>query len=142
MEFTDNNTLATSNKMQDTVNFVRVATFKDNNKKLVCRATHQALDEPKMTEKTLKILCTFYQSKLWTELTYHFVSTVKPQPINQFGAAIQKFGFFEGKDGIIAVDVFANPKPRFEWKINGEYPDRARYTPVDTQRMKQNEVRG
>lgn len=71
-----------------------------------------------------------------------FFSSVKPQPLNQFGGApIQKFGFFEGKDGVIVIDVFANPKPRFEWKIDGEYPDRARYMPVDTQRMKQNEVR-
>jgi hypothetical protein len=45
-------------------------------------------------------------------------------------------------DGIICVEVFANPKPRFEWIINGEYPDRARYNPVDNHRIKQNEVCG
>jgi len=56
-KFTDNFTLATSSETPETVNFVRLAIFEDNNKKLVCRATHQALDEPKLTEKTLKILC-------------------------------------------------------------------------------------
>jgi hypothetical protein len=43
--------------MQDTVNFNRIANFKDNNKRLVCKATHQSLDEPKITEKTLKVTC-------------------------------------------------------------------------------------
>jgi hypothetical protein len=136
---TDNNTLATNSETQDTVNFVRKASFKDNNKKLVCRATHRALDEPKVTEKTLQILCKFTKADTQLRIN-HFVSSVKPQPINQFDEVIQQFGFLEGRYGIIAVDVFANPEPRFQWKINGEYPDRARYTPVNNQIIVQNEV--
>lgn len=73
-------------------------------------------------------------------LILYFLSSVKPQPLDQFRSTVQKFGFFEGKDGVIEIDVFANPKPRFEWKINGEYPDRKRFIPVDTERIKQNEV--
>jgi hypothetical protein len=40
------------------------------------------------------------------------------------------------------VYVFANPKPLLQWKINGKDLDRSRYTPIDNQRLKQNEVCG
>jgi len=76
------------------------------------------------------------------ELFNHFVYTVKPQPITQFGAALQKYGYRKGIDGIIAVYIFANPKPLLQWKINGKDLDRSRYTPIDNQRLKQNEVCG
>ncbi|XP_059482979.1 fasciclin-3-like isoform X2 [Neocloeon triangulifer] len=121
--FLDNNTLAQSQRTSDSVNHNRIANYKDNNKKLVCRATHQALseDDVRSTEKTLVVF-------------------FKPQPASQFGQQVNKFGFMEGTEGIISVDVFANPKPRFDWKIDGVSPDNVAYkTVMDQSRIQMNE---
>ncbi|XP_059482984.1 fasciclin-3-like [Neocloeon triangulifer] len=111
--FLDNNILNTSRKTSESVIFNRTASYKDNNKRLVCKATHQALSEDDVRSNE-KILIVYF----------------KPQP----GEFI-KTSLKEGEEGTISVDVFANPKPRFDWRINGVSPDNAAFKTVTDQEM-------
>ncbi|CAB3363213.1 Hypothetical predicted protein [Cloeon dipterum] len=119
-----NDTLATSKPGQDIVNHNRQADYKDNNKKVICKATHMASskDDAKMTERNLII-------------------QFRPQPINNLGT-INKFGFFEGVEGIITLDIFANPRPsKLAWKVDNAAPDLGLYYPLNEKNIVMNDVR-
>lgn len=36
-------------------------------------------------------------------------------------ATFERFGYVIGRQGVVNVTVFANPKPRFIWKVNKEH---------------------
>ncbi|CAB3363204.1 Hypothetical predicted protein [Cloeon dipterum] len=117
-----NDTLATSKPGQDIVNHNRQADYKDNNKKVICKATHMASskDDAKMTERNLII-------------------QFRPQPINNLGT-INKFGFFEGVEGIITLDIFANPRPsKLAWKVDNAAPDLGLYYPLNEKNIVMND---
>lgn len=40
---------------------------------------------------------------------------VAPRPVD---GIIEQFGFIVGEEGIISVQIHANPKPRLTWKID------------------------
>ncbi|EFN65314.1 Fasciclin-3 [Camponotus floridanus] len=78
-------------------NASRSLDWTDNGKTLRCVASHIALDRPKETTMQLEI---YYP----------------PQPHSTF----ERFGYVIGRRGVINVTVYANPKPRFTWRVNQE----------------------
>lgn len=42
--------------------------------------------------------------------------TVGPQPSKS--SVLEQYGFMEGSEGIITVEVFSNPQPRMQWRID------------------------
>jgi len=45
-----------------------------------------------------------------------------PQPHPTF----ERFGYVIGRQGVINVTIYANPKPRFTWRVNDEKIDEGR----------------
>nr|XP_012136094.1 PREDICTED: fasciclin-3 isoform X2 [Megachile rotundata] len=86
----DDNSLAVQNAS-------RSLDWTDNGKILRCVANHIALDKPKETTMQLQV---YYPPQ--------------PQP------TIERFGYVIGRQGIVNVTVFANPRPRFLWRVNDE----------------------
>ncbi|CAL7951492.1 unnamed protein product [Xylocopa violacea] len=86
----DDNSLAVQNAS-------RILDWTDNGKVLRCVASHIALDKPKETTMQLQI---YYPPQ--------------PQP------PIERFGYVIGSKGIVNVTVYANPRPRFLWRVNDE----------------------
>ncbi|XP_043260507.1 fasciclin-3 isoform X1 [Colletes gigas] len=78
-------------------NATRSLDWTDNGKVLRCVASHIALDKPK--ETTMQLIV-YYPPQ--------------PQP------TIERFGYVIGRQGIVNVTVYANPKPRFLWRVNDE----------------------
>ncbi|PBC31165.1 Fasciclin-3 [Apis cerana cerana] len=86
----DDNSLAVQNAS-------RALDWTDNGKVLRCVAGHIALDRPKETTMQLQV---YYPPQ--------------PQP------TIERFGYVIGRQGIVNVTVYANPRPRFLWRVNNE----------------------
>lgn len=86
----DDNSLAVQNAS-------RALDWTDNGKVLRCVAGHIALDRPKETTMQLQV---YYP----------------PQP----QSTIERFGYVIGRQGIVNVTVYANPRPRFLWRVNNE----------------------
>ncbi|XP_068979855.1 fasciclin-3 isoform X3 [Bombus flavifrons] len=86
----DDNSLAVQNAS-------RSLDWTDNGKILRCVASHIALDRPKETTMQLQV---FYPPQ--------------PQP------TIERFGYVVGRQGIVNVTVYANPRPHFKWRVNNE----------------------
>ncbi|XP_011700760.1 PREDICTED: fasciclin-3 [Wasmannia auropunctata] len=84
-------------------NASRSLDWTDNGKMLKCIANHIALEKP--IEKVVRIEVYF-----------------PPQP----QATFERFGYVIGRQGIINVTVYANPRPRFTWKVNDEKIDEGR----------------
>ncbi|KOC60726.1 Fasciclin-3, partial [Habropoda laboriosa] len=78
-------------------NASRSLDWTDNGKVLRCVATHIALDKPKETTMQLQV---YYPPQ--------------QQP------TIERFGYVIGRQGIVNVTVYANPRPRFLWRVNDE----------------------
>nr|XP_050862049.1 fasciclin-3 isoform X10 [Vespula vulgaris] len=78
-------------------NASRSLDWTDNSKTLRCIANHIALDKPK-------------ESKMQLQVYY----PPQPQPV------IEHFGYVIGQKGTVNVTVYANPRPRFLWRVNGE----------------------
>ncbi|XP_018358858.1 PREDICTED: fasciclin-3 isoform X2 [Trachymyrmex cornetzi] len=78
-------------------NASRSLDWTDNNKVIRCIANHIALREPIIQNKTLEI---FYPPQ--------------SQP------TVERFGYIIGQEGVINVTVYANPRPRFIWRVNNE----------------------
>ncbi|XP_076642737.1 fasciclin 3 isoform X2 [Halictus rubicundus] len=78
-------------------NASRSVDWTDNGKVLRCVASHIALDKPKETTMQLQV---YYPPQ--------------PQP------TIERFGYVIGRQGIVNVTVYANPRPRFLWRVNDE----------------------
>ncbi|XP_035723349.1 fasciclin-3-like isoform X3 [Vespa mandarinia] len=78
-------------------NASRSLDWTDNSKTLRCIANHIALDKPK-------------ESKMQLQVYY----PPQPQPV------IEHFGYVIGQQGTVNVTVYANPRPRFLWRVNGE----------------------
>ncbi|XP_053971318.1 fasciclin-3 isoform X2 [Hylaeus volcanicus] len=78
-------------------NATRSLDWTDNGKVLRCVASHIALDRPKETTMQLQV---FYPPQ--------------PQP------NIERFGYVIGREGIVNVTVYANPRPHFLWRVNDE----------------------
>ncbi|XP_034182930.1 fasciclin 3 isoform X2 [Osmia lignaria lignaria] len=87
----DDNSLAVQNAS-------RSLDWTDNGKILRCVASHIALDKPKATTMQLQV---------------YYPPQPQPQPIERFGYVI-------GRQGIVNVTVYANPRPRFLWRVNEE----------------------
>lgn len=81
-------------------NASRSLDWTDNGKTLRCVANHIALETPKMTTMKLQV---YYPPQ--------------PQP------TIERFGYVIGRQGTVNVTVYANPKPRFLWRVNDEKID-------------------
>ncbi|XP_029679306.1 fasciclin-3 isoform X2 [Formica exsecta] len=77
--------------------------WSDNGKTVRCVASHIALDKPKETTLQLEV---FYP----------------PQPHSTF----ERFGYVIGRQGIINVTIYANPRPRFIWRVNQEQIEEGR----------------
>ncbi|CAD1475435.1 unnamed protein product, partial [Heterotrigona itama] len=86
----DDNSLAVQNAS-------RILDWTDNGKVLRCIASHIALDRPKETTMQLQV---YYPPQ--------------PQP------TIERFGYVIGRQGVVNVTVYANPRPRFLWRVNNE----------------------
>ncbi|KAK9299220.1 hypothetical protein QLX08_007725 [Tetragonisca angustula] len=86
----DDNSLAVQNAS-------RILDWTDNGKVLRCVASHIALDRPKETTMQLQV---YYPPQ--------------PQP------TIERFGYVIGRQGVVNVTVYANPRPRFLWRVNSE----------------------
>ncbi|KAK1119670.1 hypothetical protein K0M31_013089 [Melipona bicolor] len=86
----DDNSLAVQNAS-------RILDWTDNGKVLRCVASHIALDRPKETTMQLQV---------------HYPP--QPQP------TIERFGYVIGRQGVVNVTVYANPRPRFVWRVNNE----------------------
>lgn len=43
-----------------------------------------------------------------------FLDPPQPQP------TIERFGYVVGRQGIVNVTVYANPRPHFKWRVNNE----------------------
>ncbi|XP_029158920.1 fasciclin-3 isoform X6 [Nylanderia fulva] len=86
----DDNSLAMQNA-------TRSLDWTDNGKTLRCVASHIALDRPKETTMQLEI---YYP----------------PQP----HATFERFGYVIGRQGIINITIYANPRPGFTWQVNQE----------------------
>ncbi|XP_012271039.1 fasciclin-3 isoform X2 [Orussus abietinus] len=86
----DDNSLAVQNVS-------RSLDWTDNGKVLRCLANHIALDRPKETSLQLNV---YYPPQ--------------PQP------TIERFGYVIGRQGIVNVTVYANPRPHFLWRVNDE----------------------
>ncbi|XP_070154114.1 fasciclin-3 isoform X1 [Polyergus mexicanus] len=84
-------------------NVSRSLDWSDNGKTLRCVASHIALDKPKETTLQLEV---FYP----------------PQPHPTF----ERFGYVIGRQGIINVTIYANPRPRFIWRVNQEQIEEGR----------------
>ncbi|XP_076224216.1 fasciclin 3 isoform X2 [Nomia melanderi] len=84
-------------------NASRSLDWTDNGKTLRCVATHIALNQPK--ERTLQ-LQVYYPPQ--------------PQP------TIERFGYVIGRQGIVNVTIYANPRPHFLWRVNHEKIDEGR----------------
>ncbi|XP_015173132.1 PREDICTED: fasciclin-3 isoform X2 [Polistes dominula] len=78
-------------------NASRSLDWTDNSKTLRCVAQHIALNVPK-------------ESKMQLQVYY------PPQP----QLTIERFGYVIGRQGTVNVTVYANPRPRFVWRVNGE----------------------
>ncbi|XP_076278244.1 fasciclin 3 isoform X3 [Lasioglossum baleicum] len=78
-------------------NASRSVDWTDNGKVLRCIASHIALDKPKETTMQLQV---YYPPQ--------------PQP------TIERFGYVIGRQGIVNVTIYANPRPRFLWRVNDE----------------------
>lgn len=99
-------------------NLTRRLTWRDSGKDLKCVASHIALDDrPKQTTKQIFV---------------RFAPRPLPGPLEQFG-------FIVGEEGIITVQIHANPKPSVIWTVDQEnIPENS----VDsTQRFQANHVR-
>ncbi|XP_011638047.1 fasciclin-3 isoform X4 [Pogonomyrmex barbatus] len=77
-------------------NSSRSLDWTDNGKTLRCIANHIALDRPKETTMQLEV---YYP----------------PQPHETF----ERFGYVIGRQGIINITIYAYPKPRFTWIVDG-----------------------
>ncbi|XP_076248903.1 fasciclin 3 isoform X2 [Calliopsis andreniformis] len=86
----DDNSLAVQNAS-------RSLDWTDNGKMLRCVASHIALDKPRETTMQLQV---YYPPQ--------------PQP------TIERFGYVIGRQGIVNVTVYANPRPHFLWRVNDE----------------------
>ncbi|KAL6433305.1 hypothetical protein ACFW04_006471 [Cataglyphis niger] len=84
-------------------NVSRSLDWTDNGKTLRCVASHIALDKPKETTLQLEV---FYP----------------PQPHTTF----EHFGYVIGRQGIINVTIYANPRPRFIWRVDQEQIEEGR----------------
>lgn len=82
-------------------NLTREVTWKDNGKYLRCVSQHIALTNAALNE-----------SRVMLNVTY------PPQP--QLSSQTEQFGFEVGKEGIIRVEIQANPMPRVVWEIDGQ----------------------
>ncbi|XP_078050801.1 fasciclin 3, partial [Augochlora pura] len=78
-------------------NASRSLDWTDNGRVLRCIASHVALDKPKETTMQLQV---YYP----------------PQP----QTTIERFGYVIGRKGIVNVTIYANPRPRFLWRVNDE----------------------
>ncbi|CAK9817723.1 Fas3 [Anthophora quadrimaculata] len=78
-------------------NASRSLNWDDNGKVLRCVANHIALDRPKETSMQLQV---YYPPQ--------------QQP------TIERFGYVIGRQGIVNVTVYANPRPHFLWRVNDE----------------------
>ncbi|XP_043499453.1 fasciclin-3 isoform X2 [Polistes fuscatus] len=78
-------------------NASRSLDWTDNSKTLRCVTSHIALDQPKERKMQLHV---YYP----------------PQP----QLTIERFGYVIGRQGTVNVTVYANPKPRFLWRVDGE----------------------
>ncbi|XP_076382514.1 fasciclin 3 isoform X4 [Megalopta genalis] len=78
-------------------NASRSLDWTDNGRVLRCAASHVALDKPKETTMQLQV---YYPPQ--------------PQP------TIERFGYVIGRKGIVNVTIYANPRPRFLWRVNDE----------------------
>lgn len=56
------------------------------------------------------------------KLHFFFFYIDPPQPHTTF----ERFGYVIGRQGVINVTVYANPKPRFTWKVNQEHIEEGR----------------
>lgn len=99
-------------------NLSRKLSWKDNGRDLKCVASHIALDgRPKQTIKQISV-------------------RFAPRPIT---GTIEQFGFIVGEEGIISVQIHANPKPQLTWTVDYEsIPEGSIDT---TQRFQANPVR-
>jgi hypothetical protein len=69
-------------------------------------------------------------------MPFLMVSLVAPRPIT---GTIEQFGFIVGEEGIISVQIHANPKPQLTWTVDYEsIPEGSIDT---TQRFQANPVR-
>ncbi|KAM0733682.1 Fasciclin-3 [Formica fusca] len=84
-------------------NVSRTLDWSDNGRTVRCVASHIALDKPKETTLQLEV---FYP----------------PQPHSTF----ERFGYVIGRQGIINVTIYANPRPRFIWRVNQEQIEEGR----------------
>jgi hypothetical protein len=50
-------------------------------------------------------------------MLFRMFSLVAPRPI---GGTIEQFGFAVGQEGIIAVQIHANPRPSLTWTVDQE----------------------
>ncbi|XP_046980846.1 fasciclin-3 [Schistocerca americana] len=82
-------------------NLTREVTWQDNGKYLRCISQHLALTNAAMNE-----------SRIMLNVTY------PPQP--QLSSPTEQFGFEVGKEGIIKVQIQANPTPRVVWEVDGK----------------------
>lgn len=78
-------------------NLTRRLTWRDNRKVLKCVATHIALDG-EMKPTVIQISVRF-----------------APRPID---GTVEQFGFIVGEEGVISVQIHANPKPKLTWVID------------------------
>jgi len=80
-------------------NLTRRLIWKDSGRDLKCTALHIALDDrPKQTTKQISV---------------RFAPRPLPAPLEQFG-------FIVGEEGIITVQIHANPKPYLTWIVDQE----------------------
>ncbi|KAL0131525.1 hypothetical protein PUN28_002811 [Cardiocondyla obscurior] len=93
----DDNSLAMQNAS-------RSLDWTDNGKTLRCVANHIALDRPKESTMQLEVL-------------------YPPQPHQ---TTFERFGYVIGRQGVINITIYAHPRPRFTWRVNGEKIDEGR----------------
>ncbi|XP_050312125.1 fasciclin-3 isoform X2 [Anthonomus grandis grandis] len=91
--------LAKENLQSKIQNLTRRLMASDNGKFLKCVAYHPAYPGGKA------------EAKRRLDIKY------APQPKNQ---PIEEFGYEIGKTGVINVTIEANPRPSFEWTVNGQ----------------------
>ncbi|CAB3371256.1 Hypothetical predicted protein [Cloeon dipterum] len=103
--YLDGKLIGSNAKVRNFVIFKKTVSYSDNNKILSCQSTHRRHinDSVLIAEKTLVVL-------------------FKPK---QLAKDASKFRLTENLEHIIDVDIFANPKPKFEWRVN----DRTKFNP-------------
>ncbi|KAJ2943458.1 hypothetical protein O0L34_g12265 [Tuta absoluta] len=83
------------------VNLTRRLTAEDGGKKLICRAEHEALQQP-------------------LEAAKQFIVNYIPHRSDSADSQITIFGLKIGSEGRLNVTVRASPPPQAEWKVNGQ----------------------